>query len=121
MHVLTPSLIYFSFHITKWNLLSVIQLLNNFLGPLFYIHVADTKLCSYVLQVSIARGHPATATTNYRTTLKQTEFGEKEYKLGLNLPSAHFMFRMVEDLLPVSIVACHHYMDRIDIVSEDGE
>ncbi|KAL3520890.1 hypothetical protein ACH5RR_019039 [Cinchona calisaya] len=61
--------------------------------------------------VSIARGHPATATTSYKRTLKQTEFGEKEYRLGLNLPSVDFIFRMVEDLLPVSVLAGHYSTD----------
>ncbi|XP_027111306.1 uncharacterized protein [Coffea arabica] len=104
------------FHHSDWNDIFVIVDGTEFNNWRFWLlEMGENHL------VSIARGHPATATTNYRATLKQTEFGEKEYKLGLNLPSVHFMFRMVEDLLPVSIVACHHYMDRIDIVSEDGE
>ncbi|CAN4126412.1 unnamed protein product [Withania somnifera] len=49
---------------------------------------------------SIARGHPMYATSSYKTTLKRTQFNDKEYNLGLHLPNASFIFRKVEDLLP---------------------
>lgn len=40
-----------------------------------------------VLQVSIARVHPISATTSYKTTLKKVDFTEEEYTLGLHLPN----------------------------------
>ncbi|KAL2249322.1 L-aminoadipate-semialdehyde dehydrogenase-phosphopantetheinyl transferase-like [Sesamum indicum] len=49
--------------------------------------------------VSIARGHPRTAITSYKRTLKQTEFDDKEYDLGLHLPNASFTFLTVKDLI----------------------
>ncbi|KAL0403553.1 UNVERIFIED_CONTAM: hypothetical protein Sradi_1996100 [Sesamum radiatum] len=49
--------------------------------------------------VSIARGHPRTAIESYKRTLKQTEFDDKEYDLGLHLPNASFKFLTVKDLV----------------------
>ncbi|CAI9091362.1 OLC1v1026378C3 [Oldenlandia corymbosa var. corymbosa] len=61
--------------------------------------------------ISIARGNPAAATTSYRKTLKQTDFGEKEYSLALNHPNVPLMFRHVEDLLPFPTVSPGINMD----------
>ncbi|PIN26643.1 Alpha-aminoadipic semialdehyde dehydrogenase-phosphopantetheinyl transferase [Handroanthus impetiginosus] len=54
--------------------------------------------------VCIARGHPRTAIKSYMKTLKQTEFDENEYNLGLHLPNASLMFLTVEDLIQL----CDH-------------
>ncbi|KAK6144630.1 hypothetical protein DH2020_021450 [Rehmannia glutinosa] len=62
--------------------------------------------------VSIARGHPGTAITNFTKTLKQTEFDDKEYDLGLHLPNTSFKFVRVEDL-----VQLWHSSQSISIVS----
>ncbi|KAL2525988.1 Alpha-aminoadipic semialdehyde dehydrogenase-phosphopantetheinyl transferase [Abeliophyllum distichum] len=51
--------------------------------------------------VCIARGHPRTAVTSYRTTLKCIDFDDKEYYNGLHLPNACFTFQTVEDLIAV--------------------
>ncbi|KAG8390782.1 hypothetical protein BUALT_Bualt01G0119200 [Buddleja alternifolia] len=53
--------------------------------------------------VCIARGNPKTAITSYMRTLKQTEFSDEEYKIGLHLPNASFKFQTVEDLIQL----CH--------------
>ncbi|KAK9283312.1 hypothetical protein L1049_011550 [Liquidambar formosana] len=52
--------------------------------------------------VSIARGHPRSAIESYKRTLKQAEFNEEEYNLGLHLPNVNFMLRTVEQLIPLS-------------------
>lgn len=53
-----------------------------------------------LVQASIARGHPMSATTTYKKTLKQTIFDEKEYSRGLHLPNAGFVLRKVDELFP---------------------
>ncbi|CAL9005559.1 unnamed protein product [Prunus brigantina] len=52
--------------------------------------------------VSIARGHPRSATESYMRTLKQAEFDEEEYHAALHLPNVRFVSRTVEQLIPVS-------------------
>ncbi|XP_016649984.1 PREDICTED: L-aminoadipate-semialdehyde dehydrogenase-phosphopantetheinyl transferase-like isoform X2 [Prunus mume] len=52
--------------------------------------------------VSIARGHPRSATESYMRTLKQAEFDEEEYNAALHLPNVRFVSRTVEQLIPVS-------------------
>uniref|UniRef100_A0A5B7AJU2 holo-[acyl-carrier-protein] synthase n=1 Tax=Davidia involucrata TaxID=16924 RepID=A0A5B7AJU2_DAVIN len=52
--------------------------------------------------VSVARGHPRNATESYKKTLRQTQFGEEEYHLGLHLPNVSFVLRTVEELIPIS-------------------
>lgn len=61
------------------------------------------------LQVSIARGHPRSASVNYMRTLKQTEFDENEYHAALHLPNVGFVSRTVEQLIPVSHKAPVHH------------
>ncbi|XP_075495338.1 uncharacterized protein LOC142532777 [Primulina tabacum] len=51
--------------------------------------------------LSIARGHPRTAISSYKSTLKQTEFDKDVYNMGLHLPNSSFIFLTVEDLVPV--------------------
>ncbi|KAI4347873.1 hypothetical protein L6164_008650 [Bauhinia variegata] len=51
--------------------------------------------------ISIARGHPRSATESYRTTLKKVEFNEVEYQLGLHLPSVDFVTLSMEQLISV--------------------
>lgn len=59
--------------------------------------------------VSIARGHPRSASANYTRTLKQTEFDENEYHAALHLPNVGFVSRTVEELIPVSHKAPGHH------------
>ncbi|XP_051116423.1 uncharacterized protein LOC127241424 [Andrographis paniculata] len=54
--------------------------------------------------VAIARGHPRAATTTYMRTLKQIEFDDREYRLGLHLPNASFRFLRVDELIQL----CQH-------------
>ncbi|GFP88828.1 l-aminoadipate-semialdehyde dehydrogenase-phosphopantetheinyl transferase [Phtheirospermum japonicum] len=61
--------------------------------------------------VSIARGHPKTAITNYTKTLKMILFDDKEYNLGLHLPNVSFKFVTVEDL-----VRLWHCADSLSII-----
>ncbi|XP_007037095.2 PREDICTED: L-aminoadipate-semialdehyde dehydrogenase-phosphopantetheinyl transferase [Theobroma cacao] len=51
--------------------------------------------------VSIARGHPISATESYKRTLNQTKFNEEEYNEGLLLPNVSFVWRTVEELFLV--------------------
>lgn len=52
-------------------------------------------------QVSIARGHPRSATESYKRTLERSEFNEEEYHMGLYLPNVDFVSRSVEELISV--------------------
>lgn len=79
---------------------------------------------TFMVQVSIARGHPRTAITSYKSTLKQTKFDDKEYNVGLHLPNPSFTLLRIEDVVQL----CHRADSRtsIDIsimscVSEDDE
>jgi len=54
-----------------------------------------------VLQVSIARVHPISATTSYKTTLKKVDFTEEEYTLGLHLPNVGIVKLDVEQLISI--------------------
>ncbi|GAV58383.1 ACPS domain-containing protein [Cephalotus follicularis] len=51
--------------------------------------------------VSLARGHPRLATESYKRRLKQTEFNEEEYGMGLHLPNTSFGSRTVGQLISV--------------------
>ncbi|KAH7536937.1 hypothetical protein FEM48_Zijuj03G0039200 [Ziziphus jujuba var. spinosa] len=51
--------------------------------------------------VSLARGHPRSAASNYKKTLDVTDFDEAEYHKGLNLPNTRFSLRNVEQLIQV--------------------
>lgn len=51
--------------------------------------------------VSIARGHPRSASENYRKTLQKTQFDENDYKFGLNLPNTSFVLQTVEQLISI--------------------
>jgi 4'-phosphopantetheinyl transferase len=53
------------------------------------------------LQVSIARGHPRSATESYKKTLKRIEFNEEEYHMALHLPNVDFVSQTVEELISV--------------------
>ena len=50
-------------------------------------------------QVSVARGHPRSATESYKKTLKGIEFNGEEYHEGLHLPNVDFVSRIVEELI----------------------
>ncbi|PQQ20188.1 L-aminoadipate-semialdehyde dehydrogenase-phosphopantetheinyl transferase isoform X2 [Prunus yedoensis var. nudiflora] len=52
--------------------------------------------------VSIARGHPRSATESYMRTLEQADFDEEEYHAALHLPNVRFVTKIVEQLIPVS-------------------
>lgn len=64
---------------------------------------------SIKLQVSIARGHPRSASGSYMRTLRRSEFDEKEYHAALHLPNVGFVSRTVEQLIPVSHKAPVHH------------
>ncbi|KAL8533295.1 hypothetical protein ACS0TY_009621 [Phlomoides rotata] len=49
--------------------------------------------------VSIARGPPKSAIPSYRRTLRQTEFDDNEYNVGLHLPNVKLTFLTVDDLV----------------------
>ncbi|EXB36983.1 L-aminoadipate-semialdehyde dehydrogenase-phosphopantetheinyl transferase [Morus notabilis] len=49
--------------------------------------------------VSVARGHPRSATESYKKTLKHVEFDDEEFHKGLHLPNMEFVFRTVEQLV----------------------
>lgn len=68
-----------------------------------YLFIAAPWISLFLLnqQVSLARGHPRSATSNYKKTLKVTDFDEAEYHDGLNLPNARFSLRNVEQLILV--------------------
>ncbi|KAG4945999.1 hypothetical protein AAZX31_15G112000 [Glycine max] len=51
--------------------------------------------------VSIARVHPISATTSYKTTLKKVDFTEEEYTLGLHLPNVGIVKLDVEQLISI--------------------
>ncbi|KAF3437751.1 hypothetical protein FNV43_RR20507 [Rhamnella rubrinervis] len=51
--------------------------------------------------VSLARGHPSSATDSYKKTLKRSDFDEAEYHEGLHLPNVRFFMRNVEQLIQV--------------------
>ncbi|XP_024029400.1 L-aminoadipate-semialdehyde dehydrogenase-phosphopantetheinyl transferase [Morus notabilis] len=51
--------------------------------------------------VSVARGHPRSATESYKKTLKHVEFDDEEFHKGLHLPNMEFVFRTVEQLVQV--------------------
>ncbi|OMO69405.1 4'-phosphopantetheinyl transferase superfamily, partial [Corchorus capsularis] len=51
--------------------------------------------------VSVAKGHPRSATENYKRTLKQIQVSQEEYNESLLLPNARFVFRTVEELVSV--------------------
>ncbi|KAM5550642.1 hypothetical protein ABKV19_027139 [Rosa sericea] len=59
--------------------------------------------------VSIARGHPRSASGSYMRTLRRSEFDEKEYHAALHLPNVGFVSRTVEQLIPVSHKAPVHH------------
>lgn len=77
---------------------------------------------TFMVQVSIARGHPRTAITSYKSTLKQTKFDDKEYNIGLHLPNPSFTLLRVEDVVQL----CHRAertsidMSIMSCVSEDN-
>jgi hypothetical protein len=52
-------------------------------------------------QVSIAKGHPRSATESYKRALKRIEFNEEEYHMALQLPNVDFVSRTVEELISV--------------------
>ncbi|XP_050209440.1 uncharacterized protein LOC126660138 [Mercurialis annua] len=54
---------------------------------------------------SVARGHPMNAVESYKRTIRQLEFDEAEYDMGLYLPSVRFAERTVEQLIQVSHAA----------------
>ncbi|KAJ0046266.1 hypothetical protein Pint_05822 [Pistacia integerrima] len=49
--------------------------------------------------VSIAKGHPRSATENYKRTLARIDFNEENYNKGLHLPNTPFVMRTVEQLV----------------------
>ncbi|XP_031282768.1 L-aminoadipate-semialdehyde dehydrogenase-phosphopantetheinyl transferase-like [Pistacia vera] len=49
--------------------------------------------------VSIAKGHPRSATENYKRTLARIDFNEENYNEDLHLPNAPFVMRTVEQLV----------------------
>ncbi|KAF5470143.1 hypothetical protein F2P56_010676 [Juglans regia] len=49
--------------------------------------------------VSIARGHPRSATESYKRKLKRIEFNNEDYHKGLHLPNVDFVFKTVEELI----------------------
>ncbi|XP_062091762.1 uncharacterized protein LOC133797754 [Humulus lupulus] len=51
--------------------------------------------------VSVARGHPRSATESYKKTLKCTELDEEEYSKGLHLPNVDFVFLTVEEVIQI--------------------
>ncbi|XP_059434759.1 uncharacterized protein LOC132167752 isoform X1 [Corylus avellana] len=51
--------------------------------------------------VSIAKGHPRSATESYKRTLKRIDFNEEEYRMALHLPNVDFVSRTVEELISV--------------------
>ncbi|PON33074.1 4'-phosphopantetheinyl transferase superfamily [Parasponia andersonii] len=51
--------------------------------------------------VSVARGHPISATENYKRALKHVEFDEEEYHKGLHLPNVEFVFQTIEQLIQI--------------------
>ncbi|KAL2326668.1 hypothetical protein Fmac_025726 [Flemingia macrophylla] len=51
--------------------------------------------------VSIARVHPISAATSYKTTLKKVDFTEEEYTLGLHLPNVDIFKLGVEQLISI--------------------
>ncbi|OMO62586.1 4'-phosphopantetheinyl transferase superfamily [Corchorus olitorius] len=51
--------------------------------------------------VSVAKGHPRSATENYKRTLKQIQVSQEEYNESLLPPNARFVFRTVEELVSV--------------------
>ncbi|KAL3649933.1 hypothetical protein CASFOL_006336 [Castilleja foliolosa] len=72
-----------------------------------------------IYKVSIARGHPMTAITNYTKTLNWIEFDDKEYNLGLHLPNSSFKFVTVEDL--VRLWRCADIISRKPLVDADKD
>ncbi|KAM1064042.1 hypothetical protein ACFX11_028445 [Malus domestica] len=90
------------FHHSCWTSISV-----NIEGKLmrewrfWLLELGKGHLFSVKPQVSIARGHPRSATESYMRTLKQAEFGEEEYQTALHLPNAGFVSRTVEQLVTV--------------------
>ncbi|XP_040995027.1 L-aminoadipate-semialdehyde dehydrogenase-phosphopantetheinyl transferase-like [Juglans microcarpa x Juglans regia] len=82
------------FHNTRWTSISV------------KINGEDVKEWKFWLVelgkrhwVSIARGHPRSATESYKRTLKRSEFNNEDYHKGLHLPSVDFVFKTVEELI----------------------
>lgn len=51
------------------------------------------------MQVSIAKGHPRSATDNYKRTLAKVDFNEEDYNKGLCLPNTPFVIQTVEQLV----------------------
>ncbi|XP_057434076.1 uncharacterized protein LOC130726787 [Lotus japonicus] len=51
--------------------------------------------------ISIARGHPISASISYKSTLKKVDFTEDEYNLGLHLPNVDFVKLGVQQLVSV--------------------
>ncbi|XP_044460810.1 L-aminoadipate-semialdehyde dehydrogenase-phosphopantetheinyl transferase-like isoform X2 [Mangifera indica] len=49
--------------------------------------------------VSIAKGHPRSATDNYKRTLAKVDFNEEDYNKGLCLPNTPFVIQTVEQLV----------------------
>ncbi|KAG2669450.1 hypothetical protein I3760_14G035100 [Carya illinoinensis] len=82
------------FHNTRWMSISV---------KINGKDVRDWKFWLFELRkrhwVSIARGHPRSATESYKRTLKRSEFNNEDYHKGLHLPNVDFVFRTVEELI----------------------
>lgn len=49
--------------------------------------------------VSVAKGHPRTATDTYKWMLKRIEFDKGEYDASLHFPETTFILHTVEQLL----------------------
>lgn len=69
--------------------------------------------------LSIARGHPRTAISSYKSTLKQTEFDKDMYNMGLHLPNSSFIFLTVEDLVPVRRLSLDLSRNHLEIKNGD--
>lgn len=84
------------FHHTGWTNISV--KISGTFSPHWKFWLLDLGEKHYI---SIARGHPRSATESYKSTLKRAEFSEDEYLAGFHLPDVSFVLQTVEQLISI--------------------